>query len=489
MNMHRRNLLKGMAAVIAVQPDFLSRFPAIAARLPGAPRPARRCCMAERGELAEAQRGRRRQSDRGCTRRSRLRGGSEGGRVRATRREHPQSLLSRRPARRHAGLRLARCLDAGAERLCGEGAQRGRRGRGGQFRARQQSAPRRQGRRPQLSGHVERAGLAADLDARDERGDAARCLRAQGCEGKARQSPAVTAGAGTVWIDLYNAVTSEAGRYVQGGGCTDVGVAGLVQSGGFGSFSKGFGTAAAGLLEAEIVTADGEVRIANAYTNPDLFWALKGGGGGSWGVVTRLTLRTHDLPDIFGAAWGTIKAQSDEAFRADRALLRLLRRQSPQSALGRAGRLAPDNMLEISMVCQGLDTAQVEGGLAAFFDWVAASPQDFIIAAATGRALGAALVGRRGQSLHDPRQRPGAPEYHGWWKGDQEQVGAFLHGYRIAVAARVFAAGPGQRQRLVDALFAASRYKKVELHFNKGLAGARRRRRSRPRKTRRPIRP
>ena len=47
-----------------------------------------------------------------------------------------------------------------------------------------------------------------------------------------------------MWIDLYKAVTTAAGRYVQGGGCTAVGVAGLVQSGGFGSFSKAFGTAA-----------------------------------------------------------------------------------------------------------------------------------------------------------------------------------------------------------------------------------------------------
>jgi FAD/FMN-containing dehydrogenase len=67
-----------------------------------------------------------------------------------------------------------------------------------------------------------------------------------------------------------------------------VGVAGLIQSGGFGGFSKAYGLAAASLLEAEIVTADGAVRIANACTNPDLFWGIKGGGGGSLGVVTRL---------------------------------------------------------------------------------------------------------------------------------------------------------------------------------------------------------
>jgi hypothetical protein len=122
----------------------------------------------------------------------------------------------------------------------------------------------------------------------------------RGGEGTAAPCPTVTAGAGAVWIDLYHTVASEAGRFVQGGGCADAGVAGLVQSGGFGSFSKGFGTAAAGSLQAEIVTADGAVRIANAYTNPDLFWVLKGGGGGSWGVVTQLTLRTHELPAFFG---------------------------------------------------------------------------------------------------------------------------------------------------------------------------------------------
>ena len=127
---------------------------------------------------------------------------------------------------------------------------------------------------------------------------------------------------------------------MQGGGCTTVGVAGLIQSGGFGSFSKRFGMAAAGLLEAEVVTADGTVRIANACTNPDLFWALKGGGGGSFGVVTRLTLRTHELPEFFGAMFVNVAAKSDAAYRdADRALRRLLPRAALQSALGRAGGL------------------------------------------------------------------------------------------------------------------------------------------------------
>lgn len=139
-------------------------------------------------------------------------------------------------------------------------------------------------------------------------------FQARGCETEQAPQPAVTIEAGAVWMHVYDAVTSKAGRYVQGGGCATVGVAGLIQSGGFGSFSKNFGTAAGGLLEAEIVTADGVVRIANACTNPELFWGIKGGGGGSLGVVTSLTLRMRELPALFGGAGLTVKASSDAAF-------------------------------------------------------------------------------------------------------------------------------------------------------------------------------
>ena len=296
----------------------------------------------------------------------------------------------------------------------------------------------------------------------------------QGGEGKAAPSPAVTAGAGAVWIDLYHAVTTEAGRYVQGGGCVDVGVAGLVQSGGFNSFSKGFGTAAAGLLEAEIVTADGAVRIANAYTNPDLFWTLKGGGGGSWGVVTQLTLRTHDLPEFFGAALGTIKAQSDAAFRrliahffdfyADKLF-------NPH--WGEQIRLGPDNTLELIILAQGLDNTQVSSTWQDFFDWLRASPQDFFV---SGSPFVGAFPARyywtfaANPSLI-PDRRAGAPDYHGFWRGDQGEAGAFLHGFE-SVWLPASLLREADRGRLSDALFAASRTKKVGLQFAKGLAGA-----------------
>ena len=100
-----------------------------------------------------------------------------------------------------------------------------------------------------------------------------------GCAGRVEPQPAASIEAGAIWGRVYNEVTTKGGRHVQGSGGMTVGVPGLVLGGGFGSWSKAYGTAAGSLLEAEIVTADGDVKVANACSNPDLFWALKGGGG------------------------------------------------------------------------------------------------------------------------------------------------------------------------------------------------------------------
>jgi FAD/FMN-containing dehydrogenase len=297
---------------------------------------------------------------------------------------------------------------------------------------------------------------------------------AAGCAGHSAPVAAVTAEAGAMWMDLYQAVTTEAGRYVQGGGCTTVGVAGLVQSGGFGSFSKAFGTAAGGLLEAEIVTADGQARIVNACTHPDLYWAIKGGGGGSFGCVTRLTLRTHPLPEFFGGAWGKIEAKSDAAMRILIArFLALYQGSLCNSHWGEQVSIAPDNTFEISMVCQGLDMAQTRQAWQPFFDWAAASPQDLSIVDRLGAGATPARhwwdIEGNPSMLRD--ERDGASKSHGWWRGDQEQVGAFLHGYdSLWLPARLLQ--ENERGRLAGALFAGSRHKKVQLHFNKGIGGA-----------------
>lgn len=295
----------------------------------------------------------------------------------------------------------------------------------------------------------------------------------EGCKGTTAPVPAVTAGAGTMWIDLYHAVTTVAGRYVQGGGCCSVGTAGLVQSGGFGSFSKAFGTAAAHLLEAEVVTADGKIRTVNACKDPDLFWALKGGGGGSWGVVTRQTLRTFDLPTYFGSAWGTIKARSDGAFR--KLIARFVEHYAGHlfnPHWGEHVHVAPDNTLTISMVCQGLNADEAHAAWQPFFSWVGAEVQDFDVIEDFGTRVVPArhwwdVLGNPGMI---PDWRPGTPAYHGWWQGDWGEAGAFLHGYdSLWLPAELLHAG--RQAALSEALFAASRHKLVRLHINKGLAG------------------
>ena len=302
---------------------------------------------------------------------------------------------------------------------------------------------------------------------------------ARGCEGRQTPCPAVTVQAGAMWMDVYDAVTTRAGRYVQGGGCATVGVAGLIQSGGFGSFSKGFGTAAGSMLEADVVTADGKLRTVNPRLDPDLFWAIKGGGGGNFGVVIQLTLRTHDLPQFFGAAEGTIEARTDQDFR--RLLLRFVDFYAESlfnAHWGESVSIGQNNTLKISMVCQGLDEDSARKIWEPFFTWIKAEGSAFTITdelwvgARPARGWWDAQTRRRNGSksvVFDDRTT--ALPTHAWWSGDQEQVGAFLHGYdSIWLPSSLL--DPHARVRLTDALMTSSREVGFELHFNKGLAGA-----------------
>ena len=292
-----------------------------------------------------------------------------------------------------------------------------------------------------------------------------------GCGGLHEPQQAVTVEAGAIWGHVYDAVTTRAGRYVQGGGCLTVGVAGLIQSGGFGSFSKAYGMAAANLLEAEIVTADGAVRIANACTNPDLFWGLKGGGGGSLGVVTRLTLRTHDLPDFVGAVNMTIKAASDVAFR--RLIGRIVSFYSDSLLNPHWGEqiaFRPGNVLAIAMVFQGLDQQQAEAIWRPFLDWLAASPDDFSIVSAPWVV---AVPARRfwdpgflkevpGVVLAD--DRPGAPAANVFWAGigkkqDRSCMAINRHGFQPRSCSRTdrkFSATPCLRRAGIGACLCMS---------------------------------
>jgi FAD/FMN-containing dehydrogenase len=300
---------------------------------------------------------------------------------------------------------------------------------------------------------------------------------AQGCE-HMPPSRAVSVGAGALWSSVYDAVTTKGGGYVQGGGCMTVGVAGLVQSGGFGSFSKAFGTAAGGLIEAEVVTADGAVRIANARSNPDLFWALKGGGGGAFGILTRLTLKVHPLPETFGAVNFKVKAASPAAYRRLIGMaVEFCERSLVGPNWGEQLRFRGDDTLVVAMVFQGLERSEAVSVWRPFLDALNAAPDLHIefsplkIVSTSAREFWSPTLIKRALGFIASDDRPGAPKGNLFWPGDQGQAGQVLQGYESTWLSKDLLL-PDRRALLVDAIFAATRHWRVSLHLNKGLAGA-----------------
>jgi FAD/FMN-containing dehydrogenase len=300
---------------------------------------------------------------------------------------------------------------------------------------------------------------------------------ARGCvDGKA--IPAVTIEAGTRWLEAYQEVSVRHGRYVQGGGCTSVGAAGgFLQGGGFGSWSKKFGIAGASMVEAEVVTADANVLVANRCQNQDLFWALRGGGGGTFGVVTRVTLQTHPLPEFFGVVDGSVTANSDTAFRelVERFVLFYRERLSDEH-WGEQIKIRRRNSLGISMVFEGLRASDAERIWLPFRQWAEQRPDAYAVKLAfleiPGRRLwDAAFLKQHAPGAIRTDDRPESPADRFWWAGDEEQVSAYWYAYQSRWLPLDLFEGARARA-LAEVLFQASRHSTVGLHFNKGQAGA-----------------
>ncbi len=219
-------------------------------------------------------------------------------------------------------------------------------------------------------------------------------------------------------------------------------------------------------------------------------------------MVSKVTVRVRDLPEFFGVANFTIKAASDDAYRSlIREFVSFYKEHLFNDHWGEQAHVNPDNSLVISMTSQGLDTEQAKKIWQPFLDWVAQAPQAYSI-------KGPLTIGsvparnwwdvqwwkehwpeiafpRDGlfhgllddvlvhvmQPVLDFDNRPGAAPNNAWWKGDGDQVGWFIWGFESLWLPASLLENDAQ-QRLADALFASSRYSSVELHFNKGLAGA-----------------
>jgi FAD binding domain/Berberine and berberine like len=126
-------------------------------------------------------------------------------------------------------------------------------------------------------------GLVVDL------GDMARI--------EVRSDGTAVIGAGARLINVYSAL-GDAGRCLPGGSCPTVGIAGLALGGGVGVLTRKHGLTCDRMVSARVVTPDGKLRTASPDSDPDLFWALRGGGGGNLGIVTSFTFDTEPVPAL-----------------------------------------------------------------------------------------------------------------------------------------------------------------------------------------------
>ena len=136
-----------------------------------------------------------------------------------------------------------------------------------------------------------------------------------------------TIGAGSALAHVYDQLGRQ-GRAIAGGSCATVGISGLALGGGVGVLTRAMGLTCDAVTAMRVVTADGMLRTASADEEPDLYWAMRGGGGGHLGVVTSLELETAAAPTLntiylewpFSAASQVIDAWQQWAPSADERL-------------------------------------------------------------------------------------------------------------------------------------------------------------------------
>lgn len=129
----------------------------------------------------------------------------------------------------------------------------------------------------------------------------------------------VRIGAGATWGDVASTLARE-GLALSSGDTSSVGVGGLTLGGGIGWMVRAWGLAADQLVGAQLVTATGDVCEVSAAEHPELLWALRGGGG-NFGVVTRLDFEAHRLPGI-AFAQAVVGEDQSQALRSLREVMR-----------------------------------------------------------------------------------------------------------------------------------------------------------------------
>lgn len=301
----------------------------------------------------------------------------------------------------------------------------------------------------------------------------------EGCKNKLTGIPAVTVGAGVRWLEVYEEVTGKLGRYVQGGGCTSVGAAGgFMQGGGFGFFAKKFGTGAGNLLEAELVTANGDILTANACQNKDIFWAIRGGGGGTFGVVTKMTMKTHDLPRQLGMVRGAIKAKTDSAFEdLIEHIIVTYRRNLNNENWGIVFSLTRGNSVNVLSFFQGITEREAQAQWQPLLSWMKKYPDKFKVDLKFNAIPPQKFWDYDYLNQHFPDFIIGdpvtdKPRMDFWYRVTSQEVSTYIYSFLSRLIPQTLF-DEANTKTFARALFFASRFaNSVDLHTYKGLAGS-----------------
>jgi FAD/FMN-containing dehydrogenase len=226
----------------------------------------------------------------------------------------------------------------------------------------------------------------------------------------------------------------------------------------------------------EAVMADGSVLVVNDHQHPDLFWALRGGGGGTFGVVTKVTYRTHVALGAIGGVSATIRASSDRNYRA---LVAAVVDRMPGLATehwGEQVRFGPENTVEVTMTYVGLTDERARAVWQPLFDWIDRRPRDYVIDVFVGSGpfegfWDAAHWLDVFPDMIRLDERPGRGHAHDfWWTSQENDVSQFVNSYQSRwLPLEVVHDRPGET---TEALYQGSRHHSFGIHVNKGLAGA-----------------